>query len=164
MPARELRVGCVCAIAPGATGAPITTAESGRIVVSAFVQAGILSLLAVVVLLAIALRNARDVVLTLGPLLAACALTFATCVVLGLPLNFANIIVLPLLLGIGVAFHIYFVMAWRAGGGVAGRRVGRPAVNRDLAALNRELEERADAGVYGAKRRGRNRVAVAPLP
>jgi hopanoid biosynthesis associated RND transporter like protein HpnN len=106
----------VRAIAPGATGAPITTAESGRIIVGAFVQAGILSLLAVVVLLAFALRNARDVVLTLGPLLAACALTFATCVVLGLPLNFANIIVLPLLLGIGVAFHIYFVMAWRAGG------------------------------------------------
>lgn len=106
----------VRAIAPNATGAPITTAESGRIVVGAFVQAGLLSLLAVVVLLAITLRNVRDVVLTLGPLLAACALTFATCVVLGLPLNFANIIVLPLLLGIGVAFHIYFVMAWRAGG------------------------------------------------
>ena len=106
----------VRAIAPNATGAPITTEESGRIVVGAFIQAGVLSLLAVVVLLAIALRSARDVLLTLGPLLAACALTFATCVLLGLPLNFANIIVLPLLLGIGVAFHIYFVMASRAGG------------------------------------------------
>ena len=106
----------VRAIAPGATGAPITTEELGRIVVGAFVQAGLLSLLAVIVLLAIALRNLRDVVLTLGPLLAACVLTFGTCVVLGLPLNFANIIVLPLLLGIGVAFHIYFVMASRAGG------------------------------------------------
>jgi hopanoid biosynthesis associated RND transporter like protein HpnN len=106
----------VRAIAPRATGAPITMAESGRIIVGAFVEAGLLSLLAVVILLAVALRNARDVALTLGPLLAACALTFATCVVLGLPLNFANIIVLPLLLGIGVAFHIYFVMAWRAGG------------------------------------------------
>jgi hopanoid biosynthesis associated RND transporter like protein HpnN len=106
----------VRAIAPNATGAPITTEESGRIVVGAFVQAGVLSLLAVVALLAIALRSARDVLLTLGPLLAACTLTFATCVLLGLPLNFANIIVLPLLLGIGVAFHIYFVMASRAGG------------------------------------------------
>jgi hopanoid biosynthesis associated RND transporter like protein HpnN len=106
----------VRAIAPNATGAPITTAESGRIVVGAFAQAGLLSLLAVVILLAVTLRNARDVVLTLGPLLAACVLTFATCVLLGLPINFANIIVLPLLLGIGVAFHIYFVMAWRAGG------------------------------------------------
>jgi predicted RND superfamily exporter protein len=39
-----------------------------------------------------------------------------TCVVIGQPLNFANIIALPLLFGIGVAFHIYFVMAWRSGG------------------------------------------------
>ena len=34
---------------------------------------------------------------------------------LDLPLNYANIITLPLLLGIGVAFDIYFVMRWRAG-------------------------------------------------
>ena len=30
-------------------------------------------------------------------------------------LNFANIVTLPLLLGIGVAFDIYFVLRWRAG-------------------------------------------------
>jgi predicted RND superfamily exporter protein len=36
-------------------------------------------------------------------------------VAVGLPLNFANIIALPLLFGIGVAFNIYFVMAWRRG-------------------------------------------------
>ena len=36
-------------------------------------------------------------------------------VLIGLPLNFANIIAVPLLLGLGVAFKIYFVMAWRAG-------------------------------------------------
>jgi hypothetical protein len=39
-----------------------------------------------------------------------------SCVLIGQPLNFANIIALPLLFGIGVAFHIYFVMAWRSGG------------------------------------------------
>ena len=32
-----------------------------------------------------------------------------------LPLNYANIIALPLLLGVGVSFNIYFVMNWRAG-------------------------------------------------
>jgi hypothetical protein len=106
----------VRAVAPRATGAPIIMAESGRIIVGAFVEAGLLSLFAVIVLLAVTLRNVRDVALTLGPLLAACVLTFATCILLGLSLNFANIIVLPLLLGIGVAFHIYFVMAARAGG------------------------------------------------
>lgn len=103
-------------VAPEATGAPISTSESGRTIVNAFIEAGLLSFAAVVILLLIALKSIRDVLLTLGPLLAAASLTFATCVLLGLPLNFANIIVLPLLLGIGVAFHIYFVMVWRGGG------------------------------------------------
>ena len=57
----------------------------------------------------------RDVALVLAPLALAGLLTLATGVVLGMPLNFANIITLPLLLGIGVAFDIYFVMRWRAG-------------------------------------------------
>jgi predicted RND superfamily exporter protein len=48
-------------------------------------------------------------VLLTGPL------TLGACVVLGQPINFANIIALPLLFGIGVAFQIYQVMAWRAG-------------------------------------------------
>ena len=49
------------------------------------------------------------------PLLLAGAVTLEITVLIGLPLNFANIIALPLLLGLGVAFKIYFVMAWRAG-------------------------------------------------
>jgi len=106
----------VRAVAPQATGTPISTQESGHTIVNAFIKAGTLSFLAMVVLLTIFLRNARDVILTLIPLLLIGILTFATCVALGLRLNFANIIVLPLLLGIGVAFNIYFVIAWRAGG------------------------------------------------
>src|ERR1700760_1930379 len=53
--------------------------------------------------------------MTLAPLVLAGLLTLATCVILGLKLNFANVIALPLLLGIGVAFNIYFVVAWRRG-------------------------------------------------
>ena len=53
--------------------------------------------------------------LTLVPLLVAGVVTLEICVLIGLPLNFANIIALPLLLGVGVAFKIYYVMAWRAG-------------------------------------------------
>src|SRR4029079_18734253 len=52
---------------------------------------------------------------TLIPVLLSGLLTFATCAVLDLPLNFANIVALPLLFGMGVAFNIYFVTAWRAG-------------------------------------------------
>jgi len=41
--------------------------------------------------------------------------TLEICVLIGMPLNFANIIALPLLLGVGVAFKIYYIMAWREG-------------------------------------------------
>src|ERR1700730_10506992 len=54
-----------------------------------------------------------DVLLTLVPLLVVGVVTLELCVVLDLPLNFANIIALPLLLGVGVAFKIYYIMAWR---------------------------------------------------
>ncbi len=61
------------------------------------------------------LRRWTDVLLTLVPLLVAIVVTLEICVATGLQLNFANIIALPLLLGVGVAFKIYYVMAWRAG-------------------------------------------------
>ena len=75
----------------------------------------ILSFIAIVILLAAVLRRTADVVMTLAPLVLAGLLTVGSCVLLNLQLNFANIIALPLLLGIGVAFNIYFVVAWRAG-------------------------------------------------
>ena len=105
----------VLAMAPGATGAPISIRESGRTIVGAFIEAGILSFIAIVALLFIVLRRAGDVLRTLAPLVLAGLLTLGSCVALNLKLNFANIIALPLLLGIGVAFNIYFVIAWRAG-------------------------------------------------
>src|SRR5580704_16346682 len=56
-----------------------------------------------------------DVVLTLLPLLVAGVVTLELCAVFDFPLNFANILALPLLLGVGVAFKIYYIMAWRSG-------------------------------------------------
>jgi uncharacterized protein len=108
-------VAAVRAIAPNATGTPVTIQESGDTVVGAFSRAGMLAVGAITVLLFIVLRRVRDVLLVLGPLALAGLLTGATAVLIGLPLNYANIITLPLLLGIGVAFDIYFVMRWRAG-------------------------------------------------
>ncbi|ACB96720.1 MMPL family transporter [Beijerinckia indica] len=102
-------------IAPDATGEPIALQESGKTVVQAFLQAGTCAFLSIAVLLWIVLRRVSDVLMTLVPLLLAGVVTLELTVLLGLPLNFANIIALPLLLGLGVAFKIYFVMAWRAG-------------------------------------------------
>ncbi len=112
----EQFVDAVRKVAPNAIGGPVSTLESGRTIVRAFYEAGLLSLLAMVILLAVVLRDVRDVALTLVPLLLIGVLTFASCVAFRMKLNFANIIVLPLLFGIGVAFNIYFIMHWRAGG------------------------------------------------
>jgi len=100
---------------PTATGAAISYYESAKTVTSAFVEAGVLALSAIAILLLIALRRVTDVLLTLIPLLLAGIVTLEICVLDGLALNFANIIALPLLLGVGVAFKIYYIMAWRAG-------------------------------------------------
>jgi len=100
---------------PSATGPAISYYESGRTITRAFIEAGLLALAAIAVLLYIALRRVTDVLLTLVPLLIAGAVTLEICVLSNFPLNFANIIALPLLLGVGVAFKIYYIMAWRAG-------------------------------------------------
>ena len=101
-------------VAPNATGDAVTIQESARTVTGAFATAGSVAAVAIAVLLLVVLRRLRDIVSVLVPLLLAGLLTLATTVLAGLPLNFANIITLPLLLGIGVAFDIYFVMRWRA--------------------------------------------------
>ncbi|OYY91726.1 MAG: hopanoid biosynthesis-associated RND transporter HpnN [Sphingomonas sp. 28-66-16] len=105
----------VRSIAPKATGLPVATQEAANTVAGAFVQAGVIALALVSALLLIALRDIREVAFTLAPVVLSGFLTLASCVLIGQPINFANIIAFPLLFGVGVAFHIYFVMAWRGG-------------------------------------------------
>lgn len=100
---------------PNAIGGPVSILKSGDTVVKAFVHAGIWALIVISLLLWLALRRVTDVLLTLVPLLVAGAVTMEICVLIGLPLNFANIVAWPLMLGIGVAFKIYYVTAWRSG-------------------------------------------------
>ncbi|WP_131115056.1 MMPL family transporter [Lichenihabitans psoromatis] len=105
----------VKSIAPDATGEPILIRESGHTVIWAFIEAGAWALASISILLVVVLRRVSDMLLTLVPLLLAGILTLEISVLINLPLNFANIIALPLLLGLGVAFKIYFVLAWRSG-------------------------------------------------
>ncbi|MBB5406787.1 hypothetical protein HDG34_000708 [Paraburkholderia sp. HC6.4b] len=100
---------------PGAIGGPISILHSANTIIKAFLEAAVYALLSIAVLLWIALRRVGDVLRTLVPLLVSAIVTLELCVVFGMPLNFANIIALPLMLGVGVAFKIYFVMAWRHG-------------------------------------------------
>jgi uncharacterized protein len=105
----------VLAAEPTAIGGPVSILKSGDTVVKAFIHAGFWALLVIGLLLWITLRRITDVLLTLVPLLVAGAVTLEICVLIDMPLNFANIVALPLLLGVGVAFKIYYITAWRSG-------------------------------------------------
>ncbi len=101
--------------APDAVGSAISIRHSSQTIVHSFITAGLSAIVVIALLLLVALRRVNDVLLVLMPLLLAGLLTVIVCVEWPFPLNFANIIALPLLLGIGVAFDIYFVMNWRGG-------------------------------------------------
>ena len=103
-------VDAVIAIAPDATGAPIVMLEGGRAVILAFFQAAGLAVVAITVLLVVLLRNLRDIAMVFAPLVLAALLTVAATVLLDMPFNFANVIVLPLLFGLGVAGSLQLVM------------------------------------------------------
>jgi uncharacterized protein len=105
----------VTRVAPDAGGTAVTIEATSATIVGAFRSAAVSAVLAIAVILFVALRRLRDTALVLAPLLLSAALTVLVIVLLPLPLNFANIIALPLLLGVGVSFNIYFVMNWRAG-------------------------------------------------
>jgi hopanoid biosynthesis associated RND transporter like protein HpnN len=105
----------VQAVQPDATGEAIGSTEWGRTIVEAFAEAAALALLSIAVLLWIVLRRLTDVLVTLTPLLVAGIVTLEICALAKFQLNYANIIALPVLLGIGVAFKIYYVTAWRRG-------------------------------------------------
>lgn len=108
-------VAAVRTIAPDVTGTPVTIQEAGTLITSSFIEAGVIAVAGIMLLLFIVLNRLRDVLLVVAPLLLAALLTLAVTVLFGIRLNYANIIALPLLLGIGVAFDIYFVVNWRAG-------------------------------------------------
>ncbi len=109
-------VAAVRGIAPGATASPVIILEAGRAVVGAFQQATLTALVLILGLLFALLRSARDSAFVLAPLLLAGLLTVATTVALGIPFNFANVIVLPLLLGLGVASGIHLMLRYRGDG------------------------------------------------
>lgn len=108
-------VDAVLSVAPNATGEAVGIEKGGETIIYAFAEAAFWALLSIAILLLIFLRRITDVFLTLFPLILAGIVTLELVVAFGMKLNFANIIALPLLLGIGVAFKIYYITAWREG-------------------------------------------------
>jgi len=105
----------VAAIVPNAGGPAPTIVATAQTIISAFERAALGAVLGITLILLAALRRVLDTAVVLAALLLSSLMTVIAAAWLPLPLNFANIIALPLLLGVGVSFNIYFVMNWRAG-------------------------------------------------
>lgn len=103
---------------PTATGRPALEAGVGDIVMDAFRQAFATAAVAIFVVLLLALRSFVDAALVMIPLLLAAAMTAAAMVLLAIPLNVANVIVLPLLLGMGVDNGLHVVGRFRETGSI----------------------------------------------
>lgn len=98
---------------PDIAGGAVQSLKAGETIARAMVEASLIALAAISVFLILLLRRIGDVLLILFPLGLAAVLTIAASVVLDIPFNYANVIVLPLLLGIGVDSGIHLVMRER---------------------------------------------------
>lgn len=109
LPVLRAFVHSVRQVAPHITGAPVLELAAGRTVSQAFVQAFIYATLFISVFLLILLRSLIDTLRVLAPLVLSGLLLAAATVAFDIPFNFANVIALPLLLGIGVDSGIHVV-------------------------------------------------------
>ena len=100
---------------PEAAGSAVWILKSADTITGAFQIAAYSALIAIAIILSLALQRPLDVLLVMTPLLVSGLLAALVLSLAGISLNFANIIALPLLLGVGVSFNIYFVMNWRGG-------------------------------------------------
>jgi hypothetical protein len=109
----------VTRIAPDASGPPMQLTAAGGTVASAMLIATLLAAAMTAVVTLLATARAGDAVAVLVPLAMAGVLTAAASVLIGVPFNYANVIVLPLMIGIGVDGGIHLALrARRAPGAV----------------------------------------------
>jgi len=114
-------------VAPTVTGSPVQLVRSGEVVERAMLQASAAALLLVGLFLALVLRRPLELALVFLPVLLAGLWTAASTVWLAIPFNYANVIVLPLLIGLGVDSAIHLVMRRRElHGGAAIVETGTP--------------------------------------
>ena len=110
---RDAFVDAVLGVAPKATGGPVEMVGAARAVSSSVLTACLASLVLIFVVTFAVLRRIGDVLLALAPLVLAGALMVGYTVVFDSPFNFANVIVLPLLVGLGIHSAIHYVMRAR---------------------------------------------------
>ncbi len=94
-------------------GSPIINIEAGEAVITAFKSAFTYALIAIAFLLLILIKVKMDAAIILISVLVGSVFTFGFMLIFNIPLNFANIIGLPLLLGIGVDSGIHIADRFR---------------------------------------------------
>ena len=95
------------------TGSPVQIYESGTLMRQSYLKAGALALIAVLIIAFIDFMSLIDALLCLLPVTIAFVMTFALMWVTGYTINPANIIVLPLMFGIGVASGVHVMHRYR---------------------------------------------------
>jgi len=113
-------VDAVAAVEPAVAGPAMNILGASRAIVDSFQQALATAAVVIVLLLFVLWRRLVDVAIAAAVLGLAALLTVGAAVVVGIPFNYADVIVLPLLLGIGVDSAIHLVHRFRVGAGVDG--------------------------------------------
>ncbi len=111
--ARVAFVDAVRAVWPEASGEAVTIVEAGQAVIEAFTEASILAFVLVALLVFAVLRRVTDSLAALLPLVLAALYCGGLAVLLDIPINFANVIVLPLLFGLGIDSGLHLVVRRR---------------------------------------------------
>jgi len=103
----------VSTVAPGATGRPVVESGIGKIVVQSFHEAIAIAAIGILLVVLLALRDPAEALLVITPIAMAAAFTLATAVVIDLSFNMANIMAIPLVLGLGIDNGVHLVVRYR---------------------------------------------------
>jgi hopanoid biosynthesis associated RND transporter like protein HpnN len=118
----------VSSTAPNAAGRSVVEWGIGAVVVESFQQATVTAFGSIFALLLVYFRGWKFPLLVLTPIAMTVVLTFAVCVLLGVSLNMANILMVPLILGLGVDTGIHIVHRHRQA--QSGAEAMDPAIRR----------------------------------
>jgi predicted RND superfamily exporter protein len=126
-------------IDPNVTGNAVHMFESSRLMIDAYVRAGLYALVAIFLYLMLTLRNIRTTLLVMLPTLAGAVLTLGLMRLTGVQFNLANLVILPLILGIGVVDGVHILHRNReepeCGKNVISRSTGQAVILTSLTTM-----------------------------